>query len=413
MALHRAARNLFRAAFYLERILRSAPGCAAMMFAAMVFPAIAAAAPYVPVDDGKVLERLPGRSTSQMRELKSLQAVTARAPTDLAQATALAAAHVRASRVEGDPRFLGYAQAALATWWKDPDAPTAVLMLRATILQSRHEFDASLADLGRILQRDPRNAQALLTRATVLTVRGTYAEARGDCDRLRALNAGVYAAACAAAIDSVTGNAAAAYASLSQALERAARIDGAGRAWAETLLGEIAHRRGDPVAERHFRAALAADERDLYLLGAYADWLLDEERAADAMALLGNETRVDALLLRLALAQHAAGRPEAAGTIEVLRARFAASRARGDTVHQRENARFELALRGDPRRALALARDNWKVQREPSDLLVLAQAANAAGDAATMAAVKQWLADTGIEYPAAAALAGAGRGRAK
>ncbi len=80
------------------------------------------------------------------------------------------------------------------------------------------------------------------------------------------------------------------------------------------------------------------------MLGAYSDWLLDQQRAADVIALVGNETRVDALLLRLALAQRAARRPEAAATIETLRARFDASRARGDAVHQRENARFELVV---------------------------------------------------------------------
>ena len=83
----------------------------------------------------------------QFRDLKALQAAAAKAPGDLAAAIALANAYIRASRVEGDPRFLGYAQAALAPWWKDPQAPTPVLLLRATILQSSHEFDAAVADL--------------------------------------------------------------------------------------------------------------------------------------------------------------------------------------------------------------------------------------------------------------------------
>ena len=144
----------------------------------------------MPADDAQVLERLPGRSTPQFRELKRCAPPRSQAPNDPAPATALATAYVRASRAEGDPRFLGHAQAALATWWKNPDAPTAVLMLRATILQSRHEFDAAGADLDRIVQRDPRSAQAMLTRATVLTVRGKYAEARDDCARLSALAPG-------------------------------------------------------------------------------------------------------------------------------------------------------------------------------------------------------------------------------
>ena len=47
-----------------------------------------------------------------------------------------------------------------------------------------------------------------------------------------------------------------------------------------------------------------------------------------------------------------------------LKARFAAAAQRGDTVHQREQARYELHVRGDSRTALALAEKNWAVQKE-------------------------------------------------
>jgi tetratricopeptide (TPR) repeat protein len=386
-------------------MLRCAAGLAALLAAAAV-----AAAPFVPSDDAQVLERLPARNTPQFRELKSLKDASARAPDDLRLAVALATAYVRASRVEGDPRFLGYAQAALAPWWKNPDAPTPVLVLRATILQGSHRFDPAIADLNRASQRDPRNAQAVLTRATVLTVQGKYDEARTDCRRLAGIAPPIYAIVCAAAIDSVTGKAGPAYASLQRALSESPRLDAAGRGWIETLLGEIARWRVDAAAERHFRAALDTGERDLYLLAAYADWLLDQGRAADVILLLRDETRSDPLLLRLAIAQKALQRPEAAASIEALRARFDASRARGDTVHQRENARFELVLNGDARKALALAKDNWNVQREPADLRILAEAAVAAGDAAAIETVSRWLAETGFEYPAVAALVGARSG---
>jgi len=186
-------------------------------------------------------------------------------------------------------------------------------------------------------------------------------------------------------------------------LSNASRIDRAGVAWAETLLAEIAVRRNDPAAESYFRAALAG-ERDIYALGAYSDWLLDQGRAQEVLKLVGSDARVDPLLLRLALAQSALNRPEAAASIDALRARFDASRERGDTSHQRENARFELALARNPRQALALALDNWKVQREPADLRILAEAAAATGDAAALGIVRKWLAESGLEYPAVAAL---------
>ena len=393
---------------FIDSIVRAASAIASLSIAATL-----CAAPFLPTDDTQVLEHLPGRNTAQYRELKALQALAARQPEDLSRASALAATYIRASRVEGDPRFLGYAQAALSPWWKDPNAPTQALVLRATILQSSHQFDAAVADLDRVSQRDPRNAQAALTRATVLTVQGKYAQARRDCEHLYAMAPQIYATICVAAIDSVTGKSAAAYESLQQALASLPRTDGTALAWGETLLGEIAHRRNDPAAERHFRAAMNAADRDIYLLGAYADWLLETHRPADVIVLLQNETRVDALLLRLALAQKALNRPEATASIETLRARFDASHARGDTVHQRENARFELALRDDPRSALPYALANWQVQREPADARILAEAAVAATDAAGLAEVKRWLAETRLEYDAVTALVGSNEVPAK
>ncbi len=381
--------------------------------AAMFAIAGGLAAPFLPADDAQVLERLPTRATPQYRELKSLQAAAAQAPANLTRASALAIAYIRLSRLEGDPRFLGYAQAALAPWWKDPAAPTAALVLRATILQSNHQFDAALADLGTVLQREPKNVQALITRATVLTVQGQYSAARDACGRLPGVAPEIYAAICVAAIDSMTGKAGPAYDALRRALLTLPKVDGAARVWGETLLGEIAHRRGDPAAESHFRAALGAGEKDLYLLGAYCDWLLDQGRPAEVVALLRNETRVDALLLRLALAQQASKLAEAAASIATLRDRFDASHARGDTVHQRENARFEMFLRNDANAALPYALGNWRVQREAADLRILAEVAAATKDVAALDTVKRWLAETGVEYPAVETLISGGKGKAQ
>ena len=154
---------------------------------ALVLPASVAAAPFVPADDQQVLERLPDRSTPQYRDLGRLRAALAAAPNEVGAATTLADAYYRISRSEGDPRFLGYAQAALAPWWGDPEAPTAVLVMRATILQSNHEFRRALLDLDRAITRNPRNARAILVRASVLAVQEKYDEARLDCARLQGL----------------------------------------------------------------------------------------------------------------------------------------------------------------------------------------------------------------------------------
>ena len=150
-------------------------------------------------------------------------------------------------------------------------------------------------------------------------------------------------------------------------------------------------------AERHFKSALAADSADQYLLAAYADFLLDRGRAREAAALVKAHTRADGLLLRYALALKAQGSAEASRANEELRARFDASRMRGDRVHLREEAQFELHLDADPRRALELAKDNWAVQKEPADARILLESALAAKDDATVRALQEWLAQSHLE----------------
>jgi hypothetical protein len=136
---------------------------------------------------------------------------------------------------------------------------------------------------------------------------------------------------------------------------------------------------------------------DHYLLNAYADWLLDHGRPAQVVKLLAAQQGSDALLLRYTLALKALNSPELAAHVEQLRARFAASQLRGDRVHQREQARFTLELLGDPQAALALAQENWKVQKELPDLRLLLESSLAARDLATLASARQWLAQARSE----------------
>jgi hypothetical protein len=160
----------------------------------------------------------------------------------------------------------------------------------------------------------------------------------------------------------------------------------------------MAERAGRPAeAESHFRAALRLDPDDQYLRSAYADFLLDERRPGEVLSLLTDSRSIDAHLLRYAIAAKEENAAGLAVLVDQLGSRFAASRMRGDSAHQREEARFTLVLLNDPGRALALANANWAVQKEPPDLRILLEAALAARDAASVARVRQWLAETHME----------------
>ena len=351
----------------------------------------ALATPYIPHTDAEIIERLPLDKTKSVRaELRSLRQQLIQHPEDAALAANLARRYIEQARASGDPRFLGYAQASLAPWWDQAQIPLDILVLRAVVRQSNHEFDAALKDLSAALQSKPNHVQALLTRAAVLQVRGEFAAAKRDCLALVPLTSALIAYGCVSGVTSLTGQAQASYDLLQRVLERAA--DTSERQWAQGLLAEMAQRRGDRrAAEHHYRAALQGPQTDTYLLAAYADFLLDQGRAPEVIALLADHTRVDGLLLRLALAERAVGAPQFGSHKDGLRARYAAAQARGDVLHRREQARFELALENNPAAALNLAQANWTIQREPADARILLEAAIAAGSPRAARPVKEWI----------------------
>jgi len=374
--------------------------------AACLVVCTAAATPYVPNDDRIVLERLPEKTDPSLKLMRPLRARLAAEPGNLDIAASFARRAIDAARELGDPRYLGQAQAALTPWWTEADPPTAALLLRATVKQSQHDFSGALRDLDRLVAREPTNAQARLTRATVLTVQGRYADARQDCAALAQRTSPLVVATCLAAPSSLSGDDAGAYATLTQQL-RVARDDVAIRVWSLTLAAEIAARRGDAEnAQRRFAEALVLDRDDAYLKAAYADFLLEQRRPEVALPLLGTDIRNDSILLRIALAEQAL--PGAAEAFRMhradLAARFEAAHRRGDFLHQREEARFRLFIENDAQGALALARQNWSVQREPADLLILAQAARATRDASVLQTVRDWLVASGLHDATVAAV---------
>lgn len=362
-----------------------------------------------PTDEAHELARVPARRDVAQSELERLAAAARDKPGDRGRSVALARAYLEAVRRDGDPRYLGMAEAVLAVF--PVEATADVRVLRATILQSRHEFDAAWRELDRALIDAPDDAQALLTRATIATVRADYEAARADCARLDGLASVAIVAACRAPIDARSGRGAEAQMLLVRAL--AGTRDRGERALLHSLAGEQAYWAGDAAdAERHLKAASGLDPADRYTRAVYADLLLDQGRAGEVAALASDFPEDDALALRLALALQAQGALERAGALARVRGGFEASRLRGDTVHRREEARLALAL-GDAPSALTCALESWAVQREPWDARVVLEAALAAERPHAAAAVVRWLETTRFAAPRLRELAEQIRARAE
>jgi tetratricopeptide (TPR) repeat protein len=357
----------------------------------------AAAAPFIPADDNLVLESGLPTTDPRMREMRALARQTRERPGDVAIAMRLAARQLAMGVAEADPRFVGYAQATLAAWWRDPAPSVALRVLRARVKQAQHDFIAAAAELRAALQVEPGNPEALLLLASVDEVSGDLAEAKTACAQFGRLQPGLAATACAASIGSMTGDAKTSYRALARAIDASPSRETALEVWALTILAEIAIRLGNSDAERWLDAARALDARNVYVLTTLADYLLDQGRAGEVLRLLRGFERIDALYLRFVLAAQAIGDPNFAEYRENLAARFAAARRQDDTLHLRDASRFALEIERDARHALDLAQLNWQTHKTPADMRVMLAAASASHDPSAATPIVDWIVATGLE----------------
>lgn len=377
----------------------SVPWALAVCAALVVLPA--QAVPFAAASDETIVETLPVLPAWQ-REARALKRALARAPRDEGRALALARAHLEMARSEGDARQAGYALGALAAWQDGAAVPADIRVMRATIRQFLHDFDAAEDDLRAALASDLRHAQAWLTLATITRLKGRLGESARACEGLARAGQPLYARACAAENMALGGRTDAArqefHALLGELAGAGPAADGV-RGWLFTSLAAVEQLAARPAAAgKAYRAALAAAP-DGYTRLAYADLLLEAGRPAEVFGLLAGEPDSDGVLLRRAIAARAGGDARGAELAGELRRRFAAiaERPGGATQHLREQARFALDIEGDAARALALARSNLQQQREAEDLLLFARAAAALPDRSARLQLDRMMSEMGVK----------------
>lgn len=362
--------------------------------AVLVSPARDGITTTVPIHAGEIVGRLPAQVAQIKQDLRTRRTIQAAGREDVATLTALAQRHVERARQSGDPREIGLAVSALAPWWEEARPPVPVLLIRASIRQYLHDFDGALADLALVIQADPNNVQAWMSQAAIQQTTGALGEAATSCRRLMSLSRSITGMICLADLASLGGE----HAALDRAsvIVRSGNTSTAEQAWVLTVLAEMAERFGrDELAEAWFTQAALA-ESGSYARVAFADWLLRRDRAHDAVSTLASAPATDAVLLRRALAWRKLGDPQAGAAIAELRERFESSKARGDSLHLREMARFALDIDQTPTVALDYASRNWAHQKEPADALLLAAAAHAAGSPDKADPVRRFVREPGL-----------------
>jgi hypothetical protein len=372
----------------------------------LVAATVAQAAPFTPASDDEVVEKLPLATDAAAKRVEALRRQLAARPNDAALRVEVARRYFELAMAQGDPRLIGYASAAIAPLAATGVDNAAYWLVRGQLEQYSHQFAPALDSLGRAARLAPAMPDPPAWRAAIFMVQARYPEAAAECARLAAIADPLFATGCSAYVQASTGGLRPAYERLDAAVAGASQASPELLVWEHTRLAEMAQRLGEAqAAERHYRAALAQGVTDQFLLGAYADFLLDAKRPAEVLRLLAGWERSDILLLRLALAGKATGARQAKDWADQLRDRFAAAALRGDRLHEQEAARFSLDVEGQPAQALKLASSNYAVQKEPRDAWILLRAAVAARQPQAARPALDWLAASRYEDPVLQALA--------
>ena len=366
------------------------------------------AAPFTPASDAEVVERLPGRASDPaIKRVESLRKQLAARPDDGTLRVEIARRYFDMAMAQGDPRYVGYATAALAPMAKSAANAPGYAMARGLIQQFSHEFEPALASLANAALIDPTSPEPGLWRAAIFMVQARYAESMAECERLAPLAAEpALGVGCRTYVQATTGQLDTAFQTLVAAVGANPGAAPELLLWQYTRLAEMAWRlqRFD-AAESYFKSAFKQGVTDQFLLGAYADFLLVRQRPAEVLSLLADWERSDILLLRLALAGKATNSKRAGDWAAQLRDRFQAAALRGDRLHEQEAARFELDIEGNTAKALDLGVRNYQVQKEPRDAEILMRAALSAKQAKAAQPALDWLRTSHYEDPALAALA--------
>lgn len=328
--------------------------------------------------------------TPQLPLLQQHRNMLAANPENVELAVSVGNRYLKLARDTDDIRYLDSVRAALAPWRDTSQAPSPVLLLRATLKQFEHQFAAALEDLQRYLDVAPFDQQAWLTKALIHQVQGDYQLALRSCSHVT----GLLQAFCRAGSLSLTGAAPEAYKTLLNTVSAQQRPSGSNeKIWLLNVLADTALRAGDAAkAEMHFKMLLLLQADNTQALVGYADLLLEQRRYTAAIALLREHAEVDVLALRLARAATHLKPYSANSLVAELGQRVASHAVLQRGVHLREAAYYYLHLANAPKQALSLALRNFESQREPCDIRLVLESALAADQASAAQPLLEWIA---------------------
>jgi Tfp pilus assembly protein PilF len=369
------------------------------------------AQPYTPDNPDSVVDTLPPAIVELAADIRRQQTSAEADAVEPTQILSQAMAAYQLAVSSGDARAYGRTLSILQRWPDGSQPPAMYHILLAAVLQHNHAFDEALSELQPITDARPNAAnsaaymQALMMTAQIGLVTGDYARVAQSCEALRSAGRRSLYVNCQAQLDGVTGNARAALDLVDDTLRNSTQLNALDYQELFTTAAIINHRLGDTAqAESYYHRALRLAPDLGYLKVNFANLLLEQGRHNELIEWLSPQDdatlspELSILLARGLLARGtAADRQHADNLVTRLARDFELAFMRNEAIPHKEYAQYALHLVGQPEAALQAARENWSVQKEPSDTRLLASTAAASGDHATLSDVKQWIDRVGTE----------------
>lgn len=361
---------------------------------------------FVPNTPEFIVETLPASIVALSKELAPTRSnanrsrsATTLSDTQLENLEQQALAAYRIAVNTQEQRAYGHTLAVLERWPAQQEKTTNIHILLAAVLQHEHHFIEALSHLDAALTKAPNNAQAWLMRAQINLVIAEYVTARQDCKALSALVQPAIGINCLAQVDALTGNAQRSLDIVVGLLTESRDLSRQDYAELFTSAATFAQRLGKiEDAIRYYYTALQITPDQPYVLVHYAQLLLEQARHHEVIALfatrderaLPDEQRI--LFARaLSMSSERQLLEQARVLKDSLEKSFEAAFKRHEALPNKAYAQFTLYLSHEPQKALQAAQANWSLQKEPSDTLLLALAAQESGARVQISDLAHWI----------------------
>jgi hypothetical protein len=361
---------------------------------------VAAQERFRPADSAVVLPASVHAQGARAGALREIDKAWRANPKDLNASLAYARAVFTLGLTEGDLRWFGSAKAALTPWWQAKDLPADGYFLRGLIKQGFHDFGAGLQDIDAGIAREPQRPEFWSWRFALNLLLADMDAARRDNEDMARLfgpqEAGVYRAV----LLYRTGQPQPAIDLLNGLVGVANFQDASSQEWLGFHLGEALRVAGQPErAIAVWDKQLKASPQSHLLRLSLAELLNQQAQYRQAQKIAATEAPSDALLMQSLLASRGLKDGNEARLAAQLDARFTSQAQRQESLIERPRLIYLIAYGKDPAAGLALSIDNWKLQKEPPDAVLFAQAALAQNQPRAAEPVVAWAEKTAYTDP--------------